>query len=211
MTPCGTCYDKAHWVCRYVCMWVSLFSYYVFLRDLCYIFFLFPCPLLKARASNGLCFLLLFCTYKISYEEAVITADAAKNLESEFHTTHNGNGWEKGEQTYNPLVQTLWFSLLKKKVVIVLMSPNEGAAAWVKPHNSLLVTPSCWVSESFITGNLHTTLALLLSSPNRNCLDKCKCQWIIKFRTWFNSVAWHTVTLNNTLQNHQLEITQFQT
>lgn len=115
--------------------------------------FLFRANTWGLKASDWLYFLLLFWTYKITYEEAVITADTAKTRFSLSHPTKTHTmAIAKTRVTKSIILgQWLWFSVFKKG------SLNERAAVlWGrgKPQNRILVTPSRWEPESFITGNL---------------------------------------------------------
>lgn len=76
--------------------------------------FPFPFPTLEGN-SHWLSFLRLFCTFKITYEEAVITADTAKKFNSALHaTTHSGHDWVKVYQAYNLSCNIYDYLCLKK-------------------------------------------------------------------------------------------------
>lgn len=170
MTSCVTYCDKAKWVCGYTCVHESACVHVCFCMTSVGAF-PFPCHQLKAKASSGPCFLPLFYKYKISFEEALITADAAKNLKSVLHTTtHNGSI----SRHIIPGTKTMIFTPEK----VVLMTPNEGAAVWVTPQNCLLATPSC---QRFITVNPHTTLVMLKTIWTNADIH------FVKFWIWFYS------------------------
>lgn len=157
MTSCVTSCDEAKWVrtcvhesaCVHVCFCMTSVGA-----------FPFPCHQLKAKAASRPCFLPLSYKYKISFEEAVITADAAKNLKSVLHTTTHNSSISRH---IIPGTKTMIFSPEK----VVLMTPNERAAVWVTPQNSLLATPSCWVSEVYYREPSHPV------SYVKTNLDKC--------------------------------------
>lgn len=112
--------------------------------------FLSPWRHLKEKASDRLRFLLLFCTYEVAYEEAVITADAAKNWTHT--TTRKGHGWERNEQTYNPSCNDCDFLPLKKGFHCL------NGTKWRSCR--IQVTPS----ESFITGEFRLFYTMLTRS-----------------------------------------------
>lgn len=112
--------------------------------------FLSPWRYLKEKASNRLCFLLLFFTNEVAYEEADISADAAKNWTHT--TTRKGHGSERSEQTYNPLCNDCDFLPLKKGFYCLNGTKWRSCRVHVTP------------SEGFITGELQLFYTMLTRS-----------------------------------------------
>ncbi len=115
----------------------------------------FPCQHWTAKASNWLSFLLLFCTHTRSHMRKLSLLQTQQKLDSAFHTTTcNGHGWEEGRQTYNPSCNDYDFLALKKGFHCLNESKWKRCSLRGKKLKRRLVTPSCWVSENFITGEL---------------------------------------------------------
>lgn len=121
----------------YVCLWLSLFSC-VFLCDLALVSFSFSVPTLEGKSIQ----LTVFPAIVLHMQEHIMrklsfTADTAKKksrLDLVFHTTtHNGHGWKKGYQTYNPSCKDSDFLSLndsKWKSCSLRGRPQNRVAYW---------------------------------------------------------------------------------
>lgn len=178
MTSCVICCDEAKCVCRYTCVHESVCAHVCFLFRAISFRPKHPADLVSCHCSTST---------RSHLRKLSLLQTQQKNLKSVLHTTtHNGSI----SRHIIPGTKTMIFAPEK----VVLMTPNEGAAVWVTPQNSLLATPSCWVSEVYYREPSHHVVMLKTIWTNADL-------HIIKFRTWFNSTKDNS-DIQHALLNH---------
>lgn len=151
MTSCVICCDEAKCVCRYTCVQESAVLMCVS----------FSVPSASGQSIQRTLFpAIVLQVQDLIWGSCHYCRRSKKTLKSVLHTTtHNGS------ISRHIILGTKTMIFAPEKVV--LMTLNEGAAVWVTPQNSLLATPSCWVSEVYYREPSHHV------SYVKNYLDKC--------------------------------------